>query len=38
MPSEVIHEYVKATVDVTHQRLKIYLDTVLIDDLEYRLR
>lgn len=38
MPSEAIHEYVKATVDVAEQRLQIYLDGTLIDNLDYRIR
>jgi transposase InsO family protein len=38
VPSVAIHTYIRATVDVTQQRLLIYLDNQLIDDHVYRLR
>ena len=38
VPAIAIHTYVRATVDVTHQRLLIYLDNQVIDDHVYRLR
>ena len=30
--------YVRATIDVDHQRLRVYLDHILVDEHEYRLR
>lgn len=38
MPPEAIHEYVRATVDVGRQRLGVYLDDVLLQEREYRIR
>ncbi len=38
VPPETIYEYVRATVDVENQRLRIYLDGTLIDEHDYRLR
>jgi hypothetical protein len=37
-PPETIYEYVRATIDVDHQRLRVYLDHILVDEHEYRLR
>jgi len=37
-PPEATYEYVRATVDVTRQRLGVYLDDVLIDEHPYGLR
>lgn len=37
-PPEAAYEYVRATVDVARQRLRVYLDDVLIDEHPYRLR
>ena len=36
--SEAVYEYVQATIDVTRQRLRLYLDGELIDEQEYRIR
>jgi putative transposase len=38
VPSVATHTYVRATIDVTRQRLLIYLDNRVIDDHQYRLR
>jgi putative transposase len=38
VPVAAIHTYVRATVDVTRQRLLVYLDDRQIDDHPYRLR
>jgi len=38
VPPEAIYEYVWATIDVTLQRLSLYLDGMLIDEHEYLLR
>ncbi|HPM22137.1 MAG TPA: integrase core domain-containing protein [Thermotogota bacterium] len=38
MPPEAVYEYVWATVDVGRQRLCLYLDGRLLDELEYRVR
>jgi hypothetical protein len=38
VPAVALHAYVRATVDVTQQRLLIYLDNRVIDDHPYRLR
>ncbi len=37
VPPEAIYEYVTATIDVTEQKLKLYLDQVQVDEIEYRL-
>jgi len=38
IPSECVYEYVRATVDVSKQKLRIYLDNLLLDEKEYTLR
>jgi len=38
MPPEAVYEYVKATIDVEKQKLYVYLDNVLIDEINYKLR
>jgi len=38
VPPETVYEYVWATVDVSHQRLCLYLDGAPIDEREYLLR
>jgi transposase InsO family protein len=38
VPPECVYEYVWATVDVTNQRLRLYLDRKLLDEREYLLR
>jgi transposase InsO family protein len=38
VPLEAQYEYVRATVDVGQQRLRVYLDNDQIDEREYRLR
>lgn len=37
VPPEAIYEYVTATIDVTEQKLKVYLDQLQVDEIEYRL-
>ena len=37
-PPEATYEYVRATIDVARQTLRVYLDTVLIDEHSYKLR
>jgi transposase InsO family protein len=37
-PPETQYEYVVATVDVKEQKLKLYRDTVQVEEYEYRLR
>ena len=37
-PAEATYEYVRATVDVAAQSLQVYLDDMLIDQHDYRLR
>lgn len=37
MPLEAMYEYVRATVDVNEQKLKLYLSQVQIDEIEYKL-
>jgi putative transposase len=38
VPAVATHTYVRATIDVTRQRLLIYLDNRVIDEHQYRLR
>lgn len=38
MPPEALHEYVRLTVDVEHQRLLVCLDSQVIDEHSYALR
>jgi putative transposase len=38
VPPETQYEYVVATIDVKEQKLKLYRDTVQIEEYEYRLR
>jgi putative transposase len=38
VPSECIYEYVRATVDVSEQRLRIHLDDQAVDEKEYAMR
>jgi len=38
VPPEAVYEYVWATVDVGRQKLCLYLEDVLLDEREYRLR
>lgn len=35
---ELIYEYVVATIDVKEQKLKLFLDKIQVEELEYRLR
>lgn len=37
-PPESQHEYVVATIDVKEQKLKLFLDTIQIEEYDYRLR
>ena len=37
-PPQAMYEYVRATVDVRRQRLQLFLDDELIDELPYQLR
>jgi putative transposase len=37
-PPETQYEYVVATVDVKEQKLKLYLDTIHVEEYQYRLR
>lgn len=37
-PPEAVYEYVRLTIDVTRQRLLVFLDNTLIDEHDYRLR
>jgi transposase InsO family protein len=37
VPLDAIYEYVIATIDVKEQKLKLYLDKVQIDELDYKL-
>jgi hypothetical protein len=37
-PPETQYEYVVATVDVKEQKLKLYLDTIQVEEYQYRLR
>ena len=37
-PPETQYEYVVATVDVKEQKLKLFLDTIQVEEYEYRLR
>lgn len=38
VPPELEHEYVVATIDVTEQKLKLYLDKTQVEEFDYRLR
>ncbi len=38
MPSEVIYEYVVATIDVARQKLTITMNELTVDEIDYRLR
>ena len=38
VPPETQYEYVVATIDVKEQKLKLYRDTVQVEEYEYRLR
>jgi hypothetical protein len=37
-PSETQHEYVVAIIDVKEQKLKLFLDTIQIEEYDYQLR
>ena len=37
IPPEAIYEYVVATIEVKEQKLKLYLDKVQIDEIDYKL-
>jgi transposase InsO family protein len=37
-PPETQYEYVVATIDVKEQKLKLFLDTIQVEEYEYRLR
>lgn len=37
-PPESQYEYVVATIDVKEQKLKLFLDTIQIEEYDYRLR
>lgn len=37
-PPESQYEYVVATIDVKEQKLKLFLDTIQIEEIDYRLR
>ena len=37
-PSETQYEYVVATIDVKEQKLKLFLDTIQVEEYDYRLR
>lgn len=37
VPNELVYEYVVATIDVKEQKLKLYLDKVQVDEIDYRL-
>jgi hypothetical protein len=38
VPPETQYEYVVATVDVKEQKLKLFLDTIQVEEYEYQLR
>jgi transposase InsO family protein len=38
VPPETQYEYVVATIDVKEQKLKLFLDTIQVEEYEYRLR
>jgi hypothetical protein len=38
VPPEVMLEYVVATIDVKEQKLKLFLDKIQVDELDYKLR
>jgi hypothetical protein len=38
MPIEATYEYVRATVDVARQKLRVYLGKELLHAFDYRLR
>jgi hypothetical protein len=38
VPFAAVYEYVRATVDVGRQKLRIYLDHALIDERNHQLR
>jgi transposase InsO family protein len=37
LPSETVYEYVIATIDVKEQKLKIYLDQIQVDEIDYKM-
>lgn len=37
VPPETIYEYVTATIDVKEQKLKLYLDKIQVDEIDYKL-
>lgn len=37
VPPEAIYEYVRATIHVKEQKLKLYLDTIQVDETDYKL-
>ncbi|MBS3921317.1 MAG: IS481 family transposase, partial [Deltaproteobacteria bacterium] len=37
-PPETQYEYVVAIIDVKEQKLKLFLDTIQIEEYDYRLR
>ena len=37
-PPETWHEYVVATIDVKEQKLKVFLDTVQVEEYRYQMR
>jgi len=38
LPSELQYEYVVATIDVKEQKLKVFLNSSIVEELNYRLR
>jgi hypothetical protein len=38
VPPETQYEYVVATVDVKEQKLKLFLDTIQVEEFKYQLR
>ena len=38
VPPETQYEYVVATVDVKEQKLKLFLDTIQVEEYKYQLR
>ena len=37
VPPETLYEYVIATIDVKEQKLKLYLDKMLVDEINYKM-
>jgi hypothetical protein len=38
LPSELQYEYVIATIDVKEQKLKVFLNSSIVEELDYKLR